>query len=236
METANYYFDEQKSRIIKLEWTSDFGKLNIFDNDKLIHQHSNTKQLKKGILLKTSKGENLYIRLHPSPTRWEVSFGDQFALNSYNRSEDVVKGTSQIFYYVFLASTTFFMVQFLPQYRAGLIGWEALLEPEKLIYIGLIAIFYIAGIMVKKGNIFWYYLGTALYLIDTVYVFLYTFVIADLRFELLLKSNIGLILFGLLMIRLVFAFYLIKAFKYSVAYYKHLKEWAKNKDGELLDV
>ena len=236
MESADFYFDEQRSRTIKLEWTKDLGRLNIYDNDELLHQHTNENQLRKGIVLKTLKGENLRIRLFTNPTRWEVAFGDRFLINSYHRAEEVVKGTSQIFYYVFLATLTFVMVQFLPQYRAGLIGWDALLEPGLLISLVLVFIFYVAGVMVKRGKLLWYYVGTSLYLIDTVYVFVYTFVVADLPISALLKTNIGMILFALLLIRIVFAYYLINAFKHAVEFQKHKQEWAKKKDSEILDV
>lgn len=236
MNSADFYFDEQRSRIIKLEWTSDFGQVNVFDNDELIHQHTNLDQLKKGIVLRTPNGENLRIRLFPSSSQWEVSFGDRYLINSYYRSEEVVKGTAQIFWYVFLASITYLMVLVLPQYKTGMVGLDVLLKPEMLIYLGLIGIFLTCNIMVKRGKLFWYYLGTILYLIDTIYVLIYTLIISELPINLLMKSNIGLILLGLLAIRVVFAYYLVNAFKHVIAFYKHKKELEKNRDVEILDV
>ncbi|MEZ4801113.1 MAG: hypothetical protein R2809_15340, partial [Flavobacteriales bacterium] len=197
MESQSFYYDEQHSRTIKLEWTKDCGQVTIYDNDQILHQHSDVGQLKKGIVIRTQKGENLYIRLFMEPVRWQVSFGDRMLINSYNRSEEVVKGTSQIFYYVFLASVIYLMLLFLPQYKAGMIGLDILLTPTMLIYIGLIVVFYLCGMLVRRGKLTWYYIGTSLYLIDTVYVLLNSFVISEISISALFQTNLGLILFAL---------------------------------------
>ncbi|MEZ4936998.1 MAG: hypothetical protein R2799_05340 [Crocinitomicaceae bacterium] len=177
----------------------------------------------------------MYIRLFMEPVRWQVSFGDRMLINSYNRSEEIVKGTSQIFYYVFLASVMYLMLLFLPQYKAGMIGLDILLTPSMLIYIGLIIVFYLCGMLVRRGKLTWYYIGTSLYLIDTVYVLLNSLVISEISISTLFQTNLGLILFALLLIRIVFAYYLIKAFPDAVEYAKQVKTSATKDSNDLLD-
>lgn len=235
MESQSFYLDEQHSRTIRLEWTEGCSRVDIYDNDQFLHQHTNPEQLRKGILIRTQKGEDLKIRLFENPVRWQVAFGEQFLMNSYNRSEEVVKGTAQIFYYVFLASVMYLMVLFLPQFQAGLVGWEFLLQPTMLMYLGLIVIFYLCGLFVRRGLISWYYIGTSLYILDTIYVIVNSFVISKVGFSALLQTNIGLVLVALLLIRIVFAYYLLNAFQHALAYYKHRKAWEKKNRGDLLD-
>lgn len=236
MKTASYYLDELHSREIQLRWSDGFECVDILDNGELIHQHSHPKQLEKGIVLPTSKGENLYIRLFTEPTRWEVLFGNRFLINSYNHSLETLKATGSIFYYIFLASLMFLMVSLLPLYKVGGLSSKDFLKPTMLIYIGLLVLFYLCGIFVKRGKIIWYFIGTPLYIIDTTYVAIDTFLLSETPFSALLNSNMGFLILVIFLIRLVFVFYLLKAFKHVVAVSKHEKEVKTKENDNLLDV
>jgi hypothetical protein len=236
MKSKSFYLDEQHSREIKIQWKEDLSVVDIFDGDELIHQHEDIKQIKKGIVLPTPKGENLYLRLFENPVRWEVLFGEQYLINSYKPSLEALKGTSQIFYYVFLASLMYLLVLVVPSYKLGQLDQALLLQPEMIIYYLLIILFYLCSILVKRGMIAWYFLGTSIYILDTIAVFLNTFIISDLPFEMLLKSNMGYVIVALYIIRIVFVYYLIAAFKHVVAYRKNLSAERKNRNDEILDI
>lgn len=234
-DSQAFYLDEEHSRTIRLEWTADFSQVDIYDDDQILHQHQNVQQLEKGIMIRTRKGENLYIRLYKDIEKWEVLFGNRYLINSYNRSLEVLSNASQIFYYIFFASVGYLIVLLLPMYRTGQLTTSDLINPTMLLYYGALVIFFLSAHFVKKGKLLWYYLGTGIYMLDTILVILTIFFIKQIPFEFLTGTSIGFVLLGILAIRMIFALQLLRSFKHVVAIQKHKAEADKEKREDLLD-
>ena len=233
--SQSFYLDKEHSRSILLEWSDDFNVLNVHDDTELIHQHKNLNQLKKGIALPTPKGDYLYIRLFTSPTRWEVRLGNRFLINAYNHSKTVLKNSSQIFYYIFLASLMYLIVLLLPMYQLGQLTTKDLFTPIMILYFITLIVFYLTGYFVKRGKPGWFYVGAIIYVMDTIVVFINLFGQQKISLEFFTRNTTGYLFLGILLIRLLFAYQLVSAFKHVVAVQKQQPLLRKESNEEILD-
>lgn len=226
----SFYFDETRERAISIEWNRGFKEVYLSDGGEEFHQVKTSKKLLDGITVETPKGENLYIRLHKNPARWEVLLGNRYLINSYNFAKDSLKSTSNLFYVIFGFSLAFIVLQILMAYEmfgSSIFAPDIIFGPKLLVTYLFIIAFFLSAFFLRKGKTLWYFVGAGLYIIDTL-ILLASFASDDGRSGIAI--NIGFI------IRIVIMYYIIKAFKHVVNLRKHQKEIAKKTDAELLDI
>lgn len=217
----SFYFDETRERTISIEYNKGCREVYISEDGEEIASFNSLKQLIKGAEIKTLKGENLYIKVYVGPFRWEVMIGNRYLINSYNNSSNSLKPISNLFY--FLSGGLSFLLL-----MSGLAnGFDRILWFDLIMLINYahIIFYLICGLILRKGKLWAYYAGTIIYFLNTAFILLGAF----------LNGSIGGAVF-IFIVRGIFLYFLLKAYKHVNTLRKHQKDIAKKSDSELLDV
>ncbi|MCB0476695.1 MAG: hypothetical protein KDC84_00930 [Crocinitomicaceae bacterium] len=216
----SFYFDSSRERNISVEWSRGCKEVFISENGQELAKFNGSKELIQGVTLQTTKGENLYVKAFVRPFRWEVKLGDRYLINSYNHSQDSLKSTSNIFYFIAIALILILLL------IATIRGFESVMWFHWVMLLNYlhIAVYFACGYFLRKGILWTYYVGTALYIANSVW-FLYSMVES---------GNPGSGIF-LSLIRGIFIYYLVKAFKHVNTLRKHQQDAQVKTSIDLLD-